>query len=80
MEAKELFGARLKQARKMKGLSMDQLAAKMNGKIGRQSIYKYEKGLMLPSSANLLQLSETLELSPDYFFTEPDLTITNINF
>lgn len=80
MEAKELFGARLKQARKMKGLSMDQLAAKMNGKIGRQSIYKYEKGLMLPSSANLLQLSETLELSPDYFFTEPDFPITNIHF
>jgi Zn-dependent peptidase ImmA (M78 family)/transcriptional regulator with XRE-family HTH domain len=44
------FGMRLRAARTMAGLSMDDLVQKMGGGISRQALSKYELGLMKPSA------------------------------
>ena len=76
----EIFAYRLKQARNMRGLSMDMLCRKLSGKVGKQSIYKYEKGLMLPDSSTLLALSEALDVNPDFFFRPAEYRIDSISF
>ncbi|NTV82284.1 MAG: helix-turn-helix transcriptional regulator, partial [Candidatus Aminicenantes bacterium] len=43
------FGVRLRAARKMAGMSMEDLAAKLGGRVTKQAISKYEKGRMMPS-------------------------------
>jgi len=58
-----LFGARLRAARKMAGLSMEELAAKLGGMVTKQAISKYEKGLMMPSPEVLDKLVEVLKLA-----------------
>ncbi len=54
------FGARLRAARKMAGLSMEDLAAKLDGMVTKQAISKYEQGRMLPSPEVLERLVEVL--------------------
>ena len=53
MELKNVFGARLKNARVINGMSMDDLCAKMNNLVSKQTISKYESGKMLPNSTNI---------------------------
>ena len=43
------FSIRLREARLMMGLSMDKLVERTNGAITKQSISRYEKGIMRPS-------------------------------
>lgn len=40
----EIFPKRLQQARKMRGLSLDNLSKEMNQMVTRQAINKYEQG------------------------------------
>lgn len=54
------FGMRLKSARKMAGLSMEDLARKLGGMVTKQAIGKYEQGLMLPSPEVFERLVEVL--------------------
>lgn len=63
-----VFAQRLLNARKMKGLSQRELSNAVSGKISPTAIAKYERGLMMPSSATLLQLANALGMKPDYFF------------
>lgn len=65
---KEVFGKRLKNARKMKGLSQRALSSQMGGIVSDSAIDKYEKGKMMPSSSVIIKLSEILEQNIDYFF------------
>ena len=44
----ESFSIRLREARQMMGLSMDKLVERTNGAITKQSISRYEKGIMRP--------------------------------
>lgn len=67
----ELFGRRLKSARKMAGFSLQELSDRMKNPVSKQAIQKYEKGVMMPDSSSLLSLSKALEVRPDYFFREP---------
>ena len=62
-----IFSIRLSQARLMNGWSMDQLSEKTSRKVTKQSISKYEKGLMLPKKDTLAALSSALDISIDYF-------------
>jgi len=64
----DFIGKRLKIARKMKGLSQEKLSQKLNNEITKQSISKYERGKMSPSSSVLTQLALALEVKIDYFF------------
>lgn len=76
-----VFPVRLKQARLMRGLSMDALSAKMGGAgLSKQSICKYEKGKMMPDSRSLITLADALDVSVDYLFRPIKCTIDNFEF
>ena len=81
-EKKDLteFGNRLRSARKMAGLSMGDLSKKMGGIITKQSISKYEKGSMNPSSDVLIKLSQALGVKPEYFYRSSKITLSGIEF
>ena len=76
----EIFSERLRRARVMRGLSMDALCALMNNEITKQTVSKYEKGKMMPGSANLILLSNALGVPVDYFFREKSCTISAVEF
>ena len=57
------FGVRLRAARKMAGLSMEDLAVKLGGLVTKQAISKYEQGQMLPSPEVLAKLIEVLKIA-----------------
>ena len=57
------FGARLRAARKMAGLSMEDLAAKLGGMVTKQAISKYEQGRMMPSPEVLEKLVGVLKIA-----------------
>ncbi len=54
------FGVRLRAARKMAGMSMEDLAGKLGGLVTKQAISKYEQGRMLPSPEVLERLVAVL--------------------
>ncbi len=57
------FGARLRAARKMAGLSMEDLAVKLGGLVTKQAISKYEQGRMMPSPEVLEKLVAALKIA-----------------
>ncbi len=75
-----IFSTRLKQARIMQKLSMDELCEKANNALSKQSISKYEKGKMMPDSKSLIVLANALGVSIDYFFRPLDMSIEKIEF
>jgi len=75
------FGDRLHSARIMAGLSMDRLVEKLDGAVSKQSISKYERGLMRPQDSSLLlRLSQALDVPVDYFFRESTVSIRSADF
>lgn len=75
-----MFGDRLKNARKIKGMSLDELCLACNRIVSKQSLSKYENGLMEPSSTVLIALCEALNVSPDYFFKSQKVALGKIEF
>lgn len=61
----KIFAKRFGMARQLAGLSMQELADKLS--VSKQAINKYEKGEMMPSSAILIKLSNSLKVDIDYF-------------
>ncbi|MCX6567815.1 MAG: XRE family transcriptional regulator, partial [Candidatus Aminicenantes bacterium] len=57
------FGVRLKAARKMAGLSMEDLAQKLGGMVTKQAIGKYEKGRMMPTPEVMERLIKVLQIA-----------------
>jgi len=80
MELNEIFGARLKTARVINGMSMDDLCAKMNNLVSKQTISKYESGKMFPNSTNLIALANALNVKPDYLFRPFTVSLDRIEF
>ena len=80
MELKNVFGARLKNARVINGMSMDDLCAKMNNFVSKQTISKYESGKMLPNSTNLIALANALNVRPDYLLRPFTVSLDKIEF
>jgi len=76
----EKIASRIKMARVMSGLSMQDLANKTNNTITKQAISKYEKELMKPSEVSLLAISRALGLRMDYFLRESILDLGNIKY
>lgn len=77
---KTIFPIRLKQARIMKGLSLDALSQKTEGALSKQAISKYELGKMLPDSTSLIALTKALELPIDYLLRPIQAEITHVEF
>jgi Zn-dependent peptidase ImmA (M78 family)/DNA-binding XRE family transcriptional regulator len=74
-----IFANRLIAARKMAGLSLQGLADKLGNVVTRQSLNKYEQGKMKPESNLIIQLANILNVSVDYFFATPEISIDLLN-
>ncbi len=76
----QLFAERLKSARLMNGLSLQDLSDKMGNKVSRQSLHKYEKGEVRPDSEMMGLLCDILAVRPDFFIRENAIELGSINF
>ena len=74
------FNQRLLSARKMAGLSLQDLADRMDIEITKQALNQYEKGQTTPSSKVIISLSNALGLPVDYFFKKSDVKLENLEF
>jgi len=70
-----VFAIRLLSARKMAGMSLQKLADALGNIVTKQSLNKYEQGVMKPDSDLLVELSRVLNVPVDYFFAEPTVTV-----
>lgn len=77
---KPLFAERIRSARIMNGLSLQGLADKLENRITRQAIHKYEKGEAQPDSQMMALLCDVLGVRPDYFTRETAVELGEINF
>lgn len=75
-----MLGERIKLARKRAGLSLRDLAARLEGQVSANAISKYETGKMMPSSTVLLALSKTLGMSLDYFTSPMQASLEGLEF
>ncbi len=75
-----MFSERLKLARKKAGFSLRKLSEALNGNVSAQSIGKYERGEMMPSSAILIQLTNVLGVSLEYLLSEQVMELKEIEF
>ena len=78
-----MFQDNLKTLRKKKGMTQEELAARLN--VVRQTISKWEKGLSVPDAELLTKLAEILEVSVSQLLgspiedeTQPDAIASNI--
>lgn len=61
-------------------MSQDDLVAKMNELISKNSISKYEKGLMMADAKILIALAKALDVKTDYFFRPFTVEINQVEF
>ncbi|EDY83554.1 Helix-turn-helix domain protein [Verrucomicrobiia bacterium DG1235] len=74
---------RLNQARRLLGLSLDDLVASLAEaglSITKQSLSKYEKGEIAPSSQSLAALSKVLKKPIDFFFQKGAIKLVDIDY
>ena len=74
------IGHRIKLARLKEGLSLRDLAAKMDGIVSAQALGKYERDEMLPGSKVLLALSKALNVSLDYLLAPKNTRLGQVDF
>lgn len=79
-QANDIFSRRLRQARLIKGFSLEKLSQSVTPAITRQSINKYEKGLMMPDSRVLIALAAALGVKIDYFFRPFTVEVNHVEF
>jgi len=72
------FEQRIATARKMAGLSMDELASLAG--LSKNAISRYENGIMKPDSSNLIKLSKALNVKVDYFFRKTSVELASVEF
>jgi Zn-dependent peptidase ImmA (M78 family) len=79
-DPKEIFGHRLAQARKMRGMSLRALAEATGGKITYNALHRYELGQMMPSDEVLIAVADALDQSLDFFFRPATVKLQEVNF
>jgi len=75
-----MIGERLKRARIIAGLSLDELAKRAGNVVTKQAISLYEKNQKTPSSKVLLALSKALGVNIEYFFRKEEVRISQVDF
>lgn len=70
-----VFANRLQSARRMAGLSLQGLADKLDNLVSKQSLCKYEQGVIKPDSEVLIALANSLNVSIDYFYSVPSVKV-----
>lgn len=74
------FAERLKSARLMNGLSLQGLAGRIENRITKQALSKYELGHVVPDSDMIGILAEALNVRPDYFHASNTIEFREIEF
>ncbi|MFB6247411.1 MAG: helix-turn-helix domain-containing protein, partial [Salinibacter sp.] len=59
------LGARIRQARKLRGLNQRELAAEID--LSKTTVWNYEQENTLPDSAKLMEIAEALDIDLSYF-------------
>src|SRR5829696_1197216 len=75
-----IFSTRLKLARKMAGMSLQDLSNALVNKVTKQALNKYEQGLMNPTSQVLISISKVLNVKPDYFLKKTNVELGQVLF
>jgi len=70
VESRNIFGERLKEMRKKRGLRQNELAERAN--LQPTAISHFENGARLPSFDNLRRLADALEVTVDYLMGRVD--------
>lgn len=76
---RQLFAQRVKNARVMCGLTLDELCGKMGNLVSKQSLSKYEKGVMMPENNVIVAIAKALNVNLEYFF-RPLSSINKVEF
>ena len=79
-DVKTLFGRRLEQARRMRGLSLRTLADRLQAAVSHNALHKYERGEMLPDTTVLRALAKALDQTTEYFFRPFTVSLAAIEF
>ena len=74
------FAQRLLSARKMAGLSLQELADKMEIVITKQALSQYEKGQNIPSFQAMIAHYNDLGVPVDYFLRKSAVRLENLEF
>lgn len=74
------FPERLKNARKMRGFSLQELSDVMNQAISKQDLNRLETGIKKPDSEIVSQLCSALKVTVDYFFRNPSVSLEQVEF
>ncbi len=74
------LGSRLRRARIMAGLSLRDLAARLDGLVSHTQLQKFEAGEVAPDSSLLARLGRTLGVRPDYFFQPDTLKLATVEY
>lgn len=75
-----MLNDRLRRARSLNNLSLQQVADLSNGCISKQDLSNYEDGQSAPSSTQLIQLAEILNVKPEYFFRSESADLSDIDY
>ncbi|MCA0232145.1 MAG: XRE family transcriptional regulator [Bacteroidetes bacterium] len=71
---------RLTTARKMAGLSLQELADKMENRISKQAIHQFEQGKSKPEADTLLDLAKALNVRLDFFFRNDHVQFDKLEY
>lgn len=74
-----MINDRIRRARILRGLSLDDLAQKL-GDVTKQGLSKFEQGKITPNSTRLIQLARALEVKPEYFFRKDSVSLAPLEF
>lgn len=70
----------LKNIRRMRGLTLDEVSQRLNGMVTKQAISKYERGLMKPSSTVMDALCKLYQASPDFLLGRKPVVLSDFSF
>ena len=74
------FGIRLAAARRMAGLSLQQLADSLGNVVTKQALNKYEQNAMKPDSQILIKIANILGVTIDFFYRENSVELEGVEF
>jgi transcriptional regulator with XRE-family HTH domain len=66
----EKIGDKITRARKIAGISLQELSNRIGNEVSKQSLNKYEKGLMKPSNDMIIKIANAININIDFFFKE----------
>lgn len=75
-----MIGQRLHLARKAAGLSLRELADKIDNLVSPQAIGKYENNQMMPNSSALMALAAALNVTEDFLLSQARVELTGVEF